>query len=334
MPGRPGTLRDCIVRLPYVAELGFDVLYLPPIHPIGVTNRKGRNNATTAGPDDPGSPWAIGNAAGGHTAIDPGLGTLADFADLHRAAEAHGIELALDLAFQCSPDHPWVAEHPEWFAHRSDGSIKYAENPPKRYEDVLPLDFGGEGWSELWEACLDVTRCWIGRGVRIFRVDNPHTKPFAFWEWMLAEVRRTDPDVLFLAEAFTRPAVMEQLAKIGFHQSYTYFTWRETRAEIEEYFTQLTTGPERCFFRPNVWPNTPDILPEHLQRGGRAMFVDAPRPRRGPRRELRDLRTRVRAGRARAARAGFRGVPRLGEVRDPALGPRRAAEPARRSSAA
>lgn len=272
-PGTPGTLRDCIRRLPYVAELGFDVLYLPPIHPIGVTNRKGRNNATRAEPGDPGSPWAIGAAAGGHTAIAPELGTLADFAELRLDAEAHGIELALDLAFQCSPDHPWVAEHPDWFAHRSDGSIKYAENPPKRYEDVLPLDFGGAGRAALWEACLAVTRTWIARGVRIFRVDNPHTKPFAFWAWMLAEIHRTDPDVLFLAEAFTRPAVMDELAKIGFHQSYTYFTWRESRVEIEEYFTELTRGPQRFFFRPNVWPNTPDILPEHLQHGGRAMFV-------------------------------------------------------------
>ena len=329
-PGTPGTLRDCIRRLPYVAELGFDVLYLPPIHPIGVTNRKGRNNATTAAPGDPGSPWAIGAADGGHTAIAPELGTLDDFADLRLKAEAHGIELALDLAFQCSPDHPWVTEHPDWFAQRSDGSIKYAENPPKRYEDVLPLDFGGADWPALWEACLDVTRTWIGRGVRIFRVDNPHTKPFAFWAWMLAEVRRTDPDVLFLAEAFTRPAVMDELAKIGFHQSYTYFTWRESRAEIEEYFTELTRGPQRSFFRPNVWPNTPDILPEHLQRGGRAIFVTrlvlaaglaASYGIYGPVFEL---------GLHVAARARLRGVPPLREVRGPPLGPRRTAEPPRR----
>jgi starch synthase (maltosyl-transferring) len=256
-----------------VAELGFDVLYLPPVHPIGVTHRKGRNNATVARPGDPGSPWAIGDAGGGHTAIDPGLGTLEDFEALRIDAEARGIELALDLAFQCSPDHPWVTEHPGWFARRTDGSIRYAENPPKRYEDVLPLDFANPDWRGLWTACLDVVRTWIGRGVRIFRVDNPHTKPFAFWAWLLADVARTDPDVLFLAEAFTRPAVMDQLAKIGFHQSYTYFTWRETRYELEEYFTELSQGPQRDFFRPNAWPNTPDILPGHLQRGGRAMFV-------------------------------------------------------------
>ena len=306
-PGRVGTLRDCIARLPYVAELGFDVLYLPPIHPIGVTNRKGPDNATVARPGDPGSPWAIGNPHGGHTAIEPALGTLADFTALRREAEAHGIELALDLAFQCSPDHPWVVEHPGWFAHRSDGSIKYAENPPKRYEDVLPLDYGNPDWRALWDACLDVVRTWIGRGVRIFRVDNPHTKPFAFWEWLLAEVARTDPDVLFLAEAFTRPAVMEQLAKIGFHQSYTYFTWRETRYEIEEYFTELTQGPAT-----RVLP--PERVAEHPRHPAGAPAArsardvrDPPRARGRPRRQLRDLRSGVRA---RAARAARRRAPR------------------------
>ncbi len=272
-PSRPGTLRDVVDRLDYVAALGFDVLYLPPIHPVGTTNRKGRNNATTARPGEPGSPWAIGSEAGGHTAVDPALGTVDDFVALVAAARDRGIEVALDLAFQCSPDHPWVRDHPEWFLHRSDGSVRYAENPPKRYEDVLPLDLAGPAWQPLWEACLEVVRTWIARGVRIFRVDNPHTKPFAFWAWIITEVRATDPDVLFLAEAFTRPAVMAQLAKLGFDQSYTYFTWRTERWEIVQYLTELTRGPARRYMRPNFWPNTPDILPAHLQRGGPAAFV-------------------------------------------------------------
>ena len=248
-------------------------MYLPPIHPIGLTNRKGRDNATVAAPGDPGSPWAIGGPGGGHTEIDPALGTLDDFEVLRTTAESNGMELALDLAFQCSPDHPWVSAHPDWFAHRSDGSVRYAENPPKRYEDVLPLDFTCDDHADLWQACLEVVRTWIGRGVRIFRVDNPHTKPFAFWEWLIGAVADTDPDVIFLAEAFTRPAVMHRLAKLGFDQSYTYFTWRNTRQELEEYLTELTRGDGRHYFRPNVWPNTPDILHEFLQHGGRGAFA-------------------------------------------------------------
>lgn len=272
-PERPGTLADVVERLPYVAELGFDVLYLPPIHPIGVTNRKGRNNARGGGPDDVGSPWAIGNEAGGHTAIDPALGTFDDFHALVERAQQVGIEVALDLAFQCSPDHPWVKEHPEWFRHRPDGTIAYAENPPKKYEDIYPLDFENENWPALWEALLDVVLFWIGHGVRIFRVDNPHTKPFAFWEWLIATVKEEHHDVLFLAEAFTRPKVMHRLAKLGFTQSYTYFTWRNAKWEIEEYFSELTTPPGSDYFQPNVWPNTPDILHEYLQHGGRAAFM-------------------------------------------------------------
>jgi starch synthase (maltosyl-transferring) len=270
---RPGTLRDVIARLPYVAELGFDVLYLPPVHPIGERNRKGANNAPRASAGDPGSPWAIGNRHGGHDAIDPGLGTLDDFAALVAAGQQHGLEIAMDLALQCAPDHPWVTQHPEWFRHRPDGSIAYAENPPKRYEDIVPIDFGCEDWPALWRAVLDVVTVWVDRGVRIFRVDNPHTKPFPLWEWLLAEVRAKHPDVLFLAEAFTRPKVMHRLAKLGFSQSYTYFTWREAKWELQEYFEELAHGPGRDYFRPNVWPNTPDILPEHLQHGGRAEFA-------------------------------------------------------------
>jgi starch synthase (maltosyl-transferring) len=272
-PERPGTLRDVIARLPYVAELGFDVLYLPPIHPIGERNRKGLNNAPTAKRGDPGSPWAIGAAAGGHTAIDPGLGDLDDFAALVRTAKKHRIEIALDLALQCAPDHPWVTEHPEWFRHRPDGTIAYAENPPKRYEDIVPLDFESEAWPELWQAVLDVVLTWVDRGVKIFRVDNPHTKPFALWEWLLGAVRDRHPDVLFLAEAFTRPKVMHRLAKLGFSQSYTYFTWRETAHELRTYFEELAHGPGADYFRPNAWPNTPDILPEHLQKGGKPEFA-------------------------------------------------------------
>jgi starch synthase (maltosyl-transferring) len=272
-PQRPGTLADVIARLDYVAELGFDVLYLPPIHPIGETNRKGRNNARIGGGDDVGSPWAIGSAAGGHTAIDPALGTFDDFHRLLLRAAELGVEVALDLAFQCSPDHPWVEEHPQWFRHRPDGTIAYAENPPKRYEDIYPLDFDNEDWPRLWQALLEVVRFWIGHGVRIFRVDNPHTKPFAFWEWLIASVKADHPDVIFLSEAFTRPAVMHRLAKVGFTQSYTYFTWRNARWEIEEYFRELTSPPGVDYFRPNVWPNTPDILHETLQHGGRAAFM-------------------------------------------------------------
>ena len=272
-PGRHGTFADCHRRLDYVAELGFDVVYLPPIHPIGVTNRKGRNNALTAEPGDPGSPWAIGAADGGHDATHPELGTSDDLRALVAAAHERGMEIALDLAWQCAPDHPWVTEHPEWFRHRADGSIQYAENPPKKYEDIYPLDFESEDWKGLWEALRDVVEHWIDHGIRCFRVDNPHTKPFAFWEWLIAEVKRHHPDVLFLAEAFTRPKVMGQLAKLGFSQSYTYFTWRQTKWELTEYLTELTRTELADYFRPNFWPNTPDILTEQLQTGTRSVFL-------------------------------------------------------------
>lgn len=272
-PSRPGTLRDVIARLDYVADLGFDVLYLPPIHPIGTTHRKGRNNAPTAGPDDPGVPWAIGSPAGGHDAVDPNLGTLADLDRLVEAAAAKGIRVALDLAFQASPDHPYVRQHPDWFRARPDGTIQYAENPPKKYQDIYPFDFETEDWRALWTELLRIVRFWIDHGIRIFRVDNPHTKPFAFWEWCIGEVKRTDPDIVFLAEAFTRPKIMYRLAKLGFSQSYTYFTWRTTKQELTDYFTELTRPPIADFFRPNLWPNTPDILHEYLQHGGRPAFI-------------------------------------------------------------
>ena len=271
-PGRHGTLRDCARRLSYVAGMGFDVCYLPPIHPIGRTHRKGRNNATAAAAGDVGSPWAIGGPEGGHTAIHPDLGTFDDFDALLAEAKRLGIEIALDMAFQCSPDHPYVKEHPEWFRHRPDGSIQYAENPPKKYEDIYPLDFDSADWRALWEELRRVVTFWVDRGVRIFRVDNPHTKPYAFWGWLISEVRREHPDVIFLSEAFTRPKVMYQLAKLGFSQSYTYFTWRNTKEELAEYLGQLTRTEVYDFFRPNLWPNTPDILPESLQFGGRAVF--------------------------------------------------------------
>ncbi|HEX6230297.1 MAG TPA: alpha-amylase family glycosyl hydrolase, partial [Actinomycetota bacterium] len=272
-PGRHGTFDDVIARLPYVSELGFDVLYLPPIHPIGRVHRKGRNNAPVAGPDDPGSPWAIGSDEGGHTAVHPELGTLADFERLVAAAARHGIEVAIDVAFQCAPDHPWVREHPEWFRLRPDGAVQYAENPPKRYEDIYPLDFETADWKALWEALLEVVRFWIARGVRIFRVDNPHTKPFAFWEWAIGEVKREHPDVIFLSEAFTRPKVMYRLAKLGFTQSYTYFAWRNTKRELTDYLTELTRTGAAEFFRPSFWPNTPDILTAYLQEGGEPAFA-------------------------------------------------------------
>ena len=272
-PGRHGTFADCQRRLDYVAELGFDVVYLPPIHPIGVTNRKGRNNSLTTEPADPGSPWAIGAAEGGHDAIHPELGTSDDLRALVAAATERGMEIALDLAFQCSPDHPWVTDHPEWFRHRADGSIQYAENPPKKYQDIYPIDFESKDWRNLWLALRGVVDHWIDHGVRIFRVDNPHTKPFRFWEWLIAEVKREHPDVLFLAEAFTRPKVMNQLAKLGFSQSYTYFAWRQTKWELTEYLTELTRTEQADFFRPNFWPNTPDILTEQLQFGSRSVFL-------------------------------------------------------------
>jgi starch synthase (maltosyl-transferring) len=258
--------------LPGLADLGFDVLYLPPIHPIGVSHRKGRNNATTARPDDPGSPWAIGSSLGGHTAVEPGLGTVDDLERLAAAARGHGIELALDFAIQCSPDHPWLEEHPEWFRRRPDGTIKYAENPPKRYQDIVNVDFDTPDREALWEALRDVVLFWVERGVRVFRVDNPHTKPIPFWEWMIREVRGRDPRVIFLAEAFTRPKLMALLAKAGFDQSYTYFTWKNTRHELQEYLRDLTRSTLPQFFRPNFFANTPDILHEYLQHGGRPAF--------------------------------------------------------------
>ncbi len=272
-PGRHGTFRDCEAFLPYVAGMGFDVLYLPPIHPIGRTFRKGRNNATEAAPDDVGSPWAIGSEEGGHKAIHPQLGTMQDFERFVAKAREHELEIALDLAFQCTPDHPYVKEHPEWFRQRPDGTIQYAENPPKKYQDIYPLDFETEDWKALWEELSSVVCFWINKGIRIFRVDNPHTKAFPFWEWLIGSIKATNPEVIFLSEAFTRPKVMYRLAKLGFTQSYTYFTWRNTKQELTDYFTELTQSAVREFFRPNLWPNTPDILPEYLQFGGRPAFM-------------------------------------------------------------
>ena len=271
--GVHGTFRDCEQRLPEIAAMGFDVLYLPPIHPIGRIRRKGPNNTLVAGADDVGSPWAIGAAEGGHTALHPQLGTIEDFRRLVAGAQTHGIEVALDIAYQCAPDHPYVEAHPEWFRHRPDGSVQYAENPPKKYQDIYPFNFESDAWGTLWQELHDVLAFWIDEGVRIFRVDNPHTKAFPFWEWAITRIKAAHPDVLFLAEAFTRPRVMHRLAKLGFTQSYTYFTWRNSKKELTEYFTELTEGPGREYFRPNCWPNTPDILPEALQVGGRAAFM-------------------------------------------------------------
>jgi starch synthase (maltosyl-transferring) len=271
-PGRHGTFKDVEKRLSYVAGMGFDVLYLPPIHPVGQAFRKGPNNTLTAGPNDPGSPWAIGAAEGGHKAVHPELGTLADFDRLVAAARNHGIDVALDIAFQCSPDHPWVREHPEWFRHRPDGTIKYAENPPKKYQDIYPIDFECEDWRGLYNELLGVILFWCGHGVRIFRVDNPHTKPFRFWEWLIAQVKECHPDTIFLSEAFTRPKVMRYLARSGFTQSYTYFTWRNTKQELIDYFTELTQSEVREYMRPNLFANTPDILSEYLQYGGSPAF--------------------------------------------------------------
>jgi starch synthase (maltosyl-transferring) len=271
-PGRHGTFRDVIDRLSYVEGLGFDTLYLPPIHPIGTTFRKGPNNVTEAAPDDPGVPWAIGGPDGGHTAIHPDLGTLADFDALVAAATRRNIRIALDIAFQVAPDHPYVREHPTWFRQRPDGTVQYAENPPKKYQDIYPFDFESEDWPALWQELCGIFRFWIGHGVEVFRVDNPHTKSFPFWEWAIGELKRDHPGVLFLAEAFTRPKVMYRLAKVGFSQSYTYFTWRTHKQELQDYFLELSRPPVADFFRPNVWPNTPDILHETLQTGGRPMF--------------------------------------------------------------
>ena len=273
VPGQHGTFKDCEARLPYLARMGFDVLYLPPIHPIGQIHRKGKNNAAVATPDDPGSPWAIGSDTGGHMAIHPQLGTLDDFRSLIATAQGYGIEIALDIAFQCAPDHPYVREHPEWFRWRPDGTVQYAENPPKKYEDIYPFDFDTAYWQALWEELKRVVCFWIEQGVRIFRVDNPHTKPLRFWEWLINEIKASYPEVIFLSEAFTRPKVQRHLAKRGFTQSYTYFAWRHTKEEITRYFTELTQTDVREYFRPHLWPNTPDILTEYLQHGGRPAFL-------------------------------------------------------------
>jgi starch synthase (maltosyl-transferring) len=271
--GEHGSFRDVEQMLPGIAAMGFDVLYLPPVHPIGQTHRKGRNNTITAAPGDPGSPWAIGSAQGGHKAVHPELGTLDDFQRFVRRAGEHGLEIAMDLAFQCSSDHPYVAEHPEWFRWRPDGTVQFAENPPKEYEDIVPFNFECEAWRALWEELRSIVLFWIEQGIRLFRVDNPHTKPFRFWQWLLREMHRDHPEVVFLSEAFTRPKVMQRLAKIGFNQSYTYFTWRNTKWELEQYVRELTRTNVGEYLRPNFWPNTPDILPEYLQYGGRAAFI-------------------------------------------------------------
>ncbi len=271
-PSRSATFDEAARMLPYIASMGFDVVYLPPIHPIGQSFRKGPNNSLTPGPGDPGSPWAIGAEEGGHTAVEPGLGTLEDFDRFVHAAGGLGLEIALDIAYQASPDHPWVREHPEWFRHRPDGTIKYAENPPKKYQDIYPINFESNEWPALWHELKSVVEFWVGHGVRIFRVDNPHTKPFRFWHWALGEIRRQHPDTIFLSEAFTRPKLMRYLAKCGFSQSYSYFTWRTTSAELTEYFTELTQTDVREYMRPNLFANTPDILHEYLQHGGRPAF--------------------------------------------------------------
>ncbi len=270
--GRHGTFKDAEAQLDRAAALGFDVVYLPPIHPVGRAHRKGRNNALTAQPGEPGSPWAIGGPEGGHTAIHPDLGTLDDFDHFVKAAERRGLEVALDFAIQASPDHPWVREHPEWFFHRPDGTIKYAENPPKKYQDVYPVNFVGDDPGPLWQEMKRVIEFWIAHGVKTFRVDNPHTKPVRFWEWLIRAVQATHPETIFLAEAFTRPKMMKVLAKAGFTQSYTYFTWRNHKQELIEYFTEITRPPVADYFRGNLWPNTPDILHETLVKGGRPAF--------------------------------------------------------------
>jgi len=268
-----GGLQGVQRQIPELAELGFDVLYLPPIHPIGLTNRKGVNNALVAQPDDPGSPWAIGDETGGHTALHPDLGTIEDFDELVRTAAEHGIDIALDFAIQCSADHPWLSEHPEWFNRRPDGTLKYAENPPKKYQDIYNVNWDSEDWRGLWEALRDVVRYWADHGVLIFRVDNPHTKPLAFWEWLIAEMRREYPEIIFLAEAFTRAAMMRQLAKVGFNQSYTYFTWKSSKWDLTDYITELATSGMQEYYRPNFFVNTPDILTAELQQGGPPKFA-------------------------------------------------------------
>jgi starch synthase (maltosyl-transferring) len=271
--GKHGGFRDLIERLPYVAGMGFDVLYLPPVHPVGMTARKGKNNDVAAKPGDVGSPWAIGAPEGGHKAVHPLLGSFDDFDELVKKSKELGIDIALDIAFQCSPDHPYVREHPEWFRRRPDGTVQYAENPPKKYQDIYPFDFDSQTTPDLWIELRSVFEFWISHGVKIFRVDNPHTKPFAFWEWLIRELKGKNPELIFLSEAFTRPRIMHRLAKLGFTQSYTYFTWRNTKQELIEYFTELSQHPSREYFRPNLWPNTPDILHAALQQGGRPAFV-------------------------------------------------------------
>ena len=276
VPGKKqhhGTFLDCVRFVPRIRAMGFNVLYLPPIHPIGRTKRKGKNNALNAGPNDPGSPWAIGAKEGGHKSIHPQLGTVEEFEYLVTEADKAGISIALDIAFQCAPDHPWVREHPEWFLHRPDGSIQYAENPPKKYEDIYPINFETDSWESLWEELKSVFDFWIEKGVTVFRVDNPHTKSFAFWEWCMSAIKAEHPEIVFLSEAFTRPRRMYRLAKLGFTQSYTYFTWRNTKEELASYFAELYMTEVRHFFRPNLWPNTPDILHEYLQHGGRPAFL-------------------------------------------------------------
>jgi starch synthase (maltosyl-transferring) len=271
-PGKHGTFADTAARLPEIAAMGFDVIYLPPIHPIGTTHRKGRNNSVTCEAHDVGSPWAIGGKEGGHTALHPELGTIEDFDALVKAAAEFGIEIALDYALQCSPDHPWVKEHPDWFFVRPDGTLRYAENPPKKYEDIYPINFWSEDRENLWNACRDVVLYWVSHGVKIFRVDNPHTKPLSFWEWMIADISREHPDVLFLSESFTRPNRMKSLGKLGFSQSYTYFTWKNSSWELRDYLTELTKTEMVEYYRPNFFANTPDILHEYLQHGGRPAF--------------------------------------------------------------
>ncbi|HXS36842.1 MAG TPA: alpha-1,4-glucan--maltose-1-phosphate maltosyltransferase [Flavipsychrobacter sp.] len=271
--GKHGTFNDVKKLLPLIAKWGFDILYLPPIHPIGFTHRKGKNNSLTALKDDPGSPWAIGNKKGGHKAIHSELGQLKDFKSLVNESKKHDIEIAMDIAFQCSPDHPYVKEHPAWFKWRADGTVQFAENPPKKYEDIIPFDFESRDWMGLWEELKNIIKFWIEKGVTIFRVDNPHTKAFSFWEWMIPEIKQQYPEVIFLAEAFTRPRIMERLAKIGFTQSYTYFTWRNAKWELIEYINELTKTERRYYFRPNFWPNTPDILAPELVVGGENAHV-------------------------------------------------------------
>ncbi|MEO7990022.1 MAG: alpha-1,4-glucan--maltose-1-phosphate maltosyltransferase [Chryseolinea sp.] len=273
LEGKHGNFKDVIKLLPRVASMGFDVLYLPPIHPIGKVNRKGKNNNVRSLPGEPGSPWAIGSDEGGHKSVHAELGTLDDYKKLIEEAKKQNIDIALDLAFQCAPDHPYVTEHPEWFKQRPDGTIQYAENPPKKYQDIYPFNFETESWKELWVELKSVITFWIDNGVNIFRVDNPHTKPIPFWEWAIAEVNKEYDDIIFLAEAFTRPKIMDSLGKIGYTQSYTYFTWRVDKQEITQYMNELVEGPSRNFFRPNFWPNTPDILPFHLQYQGENIFI-------------------------------------------------------------